>query len=212
MIGRRERPGACDPHVMAVREPTDVRDQTQREAGPRPGSGRRAWKFIAWFGALFLLFQSLIFLLLQPLGLVHRHLVWSARVSSIGLRQIGLDVQAHDNQIVSHEYILVVLPGCDALQSSALLIAGVFAFRASLFQKLVGTLVGSALLVLLNLFRLTSLFLIGRSHPELFDTAHLEVWQALFILAAFVEWALWIRWVGSGSRTRSTSNALREAR
>ena len=75
--------------------------------------------------------------------------------------------------------------------SAFLLLAGVFAFPASWRAKLVGAAAGVTLLMVLNLIRIISLFYIGVYWPKMFETAHIEVWQALFVGLTLLLWLGW---------------------
>jgi exosortase/archaeosortase family protein len=50
------------------------------------------------------------------------------------------------------------------------------------------------LLLILNLVRIVSLFLIGVYSPRIFALTHIDVWQALFIFLAVLLWILWLLW------------------
>jgi exosortase/archaeosortase family protein len=50
------------------------------------------------------------------------------------------------------------------------------------------------LLLILNLVRIVSLFLIGVYFHRIFDLTHIDVWQALFIFLAVLLWILWLLW------------------
>lgn len=90
---------------------------------------------------------------------------------------------------------IVVKPGCDAYQASAVLLAGILAFPASWRQRLLGAIAGVAVLSFLNLLRLGAILLVLVHRPELFDRMHVEVLPGVFVLAALGLWLGWILWV-----------------
>jgi hypothetical protein len=59
----------------------------------------------------------------------------------------------------------------------------------------------------LNLIRLVRLFHIGVHHPDAFDAAHTNVWQALIIFAIVGLWLGWTRWSDAFAYTL-TSNKI----
>jgi exosortase/archaeosortase family protein len=45
----------------------------------------------------------------------------------------------------------------------------------------------------LNVVRVISLFYLGQWNREVFEWAHLYVWQALIMLDVLIVWLLWVR-------------------
>lgn len=81
--------------------------------------------------------------------------------------------------------------GCDAIEPSALLASAVMASPVPFVSRLLAVGAGTALLMLLNLVRIISLYLFQVHYPAAFETMHLDVWQALFIILAIVLWGMW---------------------
>ena len=48
----------------------------------------------------------------------------------------------------------------------------------------------------LNVIRVISLAWILRHHPDVFETAHLVVWQSLIIFFTVLLWILWVTTLG----------------
>jgi len=96
--------------------------------------------------------------------------------------------------ISSPAFSVTVDPGCDGIEPIALFVCAVLAFPARFVRKIPGIIAGTLLLAALNFVRVVSLFLIGVYFPRAFAAAHLEVWQAMFILFAVVFWILWLLW------------------
>lgn len=124
----------------------------------------------------------------------------NADVSGEILRLFGSDITVTGNAITSPQASLVVAVGCDAIHPSALLVAGILAYPARVRKKLLGLVVGTLLLLSINLVRIVSLFYIQIHFPQAFDVMHIEVWQVLFIFLAIVFWALWVRRVEGAAR------------
>lgn len=58
--------------------------------------------------------------------------------------------------------------------------------------KLIGLLLGFVAIQSINVLRVISLFYIGQWDKEIFDLAHLYLWQALIILDAFIVFLIWL--------------------
>lgn len=78
-----------------------------------------------------------------------------------------------------------------------LLIALLFLFATQMHspigrQKLIGVLLGFLAIQAMNVIRVVSLFYLGQWDKDIFDFAHLYLWQALIILDAFVVFLIWL--------------------
>jgi len=98
-------------------------------------------------------------------------------------------------QSISGRFALTIERGCDAIEPSALFLAGVLAFPAPFLRKIPGMLIGTVCLMVINLVRIVSLYYVGVyfSH-QTFEIMHVNVWQALFIMLAILFWVLWALW------------------
>lgn len=85
--------------------------------------------------------------------------------------------------------------GCNGMEAVIILFAAVFAFPATLRQKLAGFALGFVAIQALNVVRIISLFYLGQWSHVWFEWFHLYLWQALIILDALVVWLLWLRWL-----------------
>ena len=75
-----------------------------------------------------------------------------------------------------------------------LFISAVLASPVAFLSKVPGLLIGFLFLMAMNLVRVISLFYIGIYFPSAFNTAHHDVWQAVFIILSILAWALWAIW------------------
>jgi exosortase/archaeosortase family protein len=89
------------------------------------------------------------------------------------------------------------------MEPSALLVAAVIASPVSIRARLVGAVLGTAILALMNLVRIVSLFYVGIHAPRVFEIIHVKGWQPAFILLALAFWVSWARW----ARGRETTTA-----
>jgi exosortase H (IPTLxxWG-CTERM-specific) len=99
-------------------------------------------------------------------------------------------------------FAVAILPGCNGVEASAILLAGMLAFPASWKMRLIGVAVGVLAVQLVNLVRIVSLFYIGQWSLEWFEIAHHLLWQALIMFDVIVVWLLWVRAVGKNSAMR----------
>ena len=125
-------------------------------------------------------------------GFFPAYLRLNARASGAILRVLGQDVSVRDQSIVSADGPAIDIErGCDAVEPSALFVSAVLASPVPFASRLFAAVAGSFALMLLNLVRVVSLFLVRVYHPDAFETMHLDVWQALFIILAILLWAMW---------------------
>jgi len=133
----------------------------------------------------------------------HPYLRFIARVTGGILGVLGYDITVADRAISSPDFSMAVVRGCDAIEPVAAFTAAVLASPVSFWLKIPGVVLGSLALLVINLARLVSLFLVGIYFPRAFDLIHMDVWQALFIVLAICFWAIWVQWA-----TRSGSDGL----
>lgn len=109
---------------------------------------------------------------------------------------------AFDHDVISHGRILQsqatgmgvsIEAGCNGVEAAIILIAGMVAFPAPWTFKLVGMAIGIAAVQAANLLRVISLYYLNIWNKEVFDFAHLYLWQALIMLDVLVVWLLWMR-------------------
>lgn len=118
---------------------------------------------------------------------------WNAAISSAILNVLGYGTAVSEANIMG-KFSINIKRGCDAIEPMALLSAIILAFPTTLKRKLPGVLIGIVALAILNIIRIVSLYLTGLYAPGIFDLMHLQVWQVLFILAALIYCAIWLRW------------------
>ena len=104
--------------------------------------------------------------------------------------------------------------GCNGVEATIVLIAAMCAFPAGWQQKLVGLACGILAVQGLNIVRVISLFYLGQWDMQMFEWAHLYVWQALIMLDVLVVWLVWVRMlprVGNGGGPAGGSAATASA-
>lgn len=109
------------------------------------------------------------------------------------LRSLGYEARVDGRQITSVEFAMAVTHGCDALELSLLLAAGLLAYPAGLAWKLGGLAGGFAGLAVLNFIRVVSLWIVGVHWRGAFDLVHFNLWPALLAGAAGLFFIAWSR-------------------
>lgn len=92
-------------------------------------------------------------------------------------------------------------PGCNGIEAFVVLCAAILAFSASWKHKLLGLGVGFVAIQVLNVLRVISLFYLGQWNMDVFNFAHIYLWQALIMLDVLVVWLIWIRALAPKSET-----------
>ena len=87
--------------------------------------------------------------------------------------------------------------GCNGVEASIVLIAGVLAFPARWKEKLIAIVVGFIAIQALNIVRIISLFYLGQWQYDIFEWTHLYFWPGLIMLDVLVVFAVYLRWLGS---------------
>jgi exosortase/archaeosortase family protein len=132
----------------------------------------------------------------------------NAEVTAAIIRALGDGADVHEMVIMGERYTLNLKRGCDALQAAAFYICAVLTSPVgiALRRRIVPVIVGTALLLAINLIRLLSLYYTGVFFPEWFDFMHVEFWQSVFI---FIPIVLWLFWLFRAMRRAARSNASR---
>ncbi len=149
-------------------------------------------RFLLIFGCCMGLYYVLTLLPVIKDGFFPAYLRLNASVSGAILDTFGEGVSVRDKSLISDKGPAIQIErGCDAVEPSALFVSAVLASPVPLLSRLSAALAGTFLLMVLNLVRVISLFLVRVYSPRAFETMHLDVWQALFIFLAIVLWAMW---------------------
>lgn len=116
-----------------------------------------------------------------------------AVVTSAALDGLGVAHARQGAMLVSRtsNVAVEIAPVCTGYFLFWLYLGAVLAFPSTWRQKLVGALVGAALIFVLNVVRILSLYWVLGAHPELFDELHLVVWQSVTILTIVLAWYVW---------------------
>jgi exosortase H (IPTLxxWG-CTERM-specific) len=116
-----------------------------------------------------------------------------ALCSSQILNIFGSWTSVSGTHLSSSDYGINVVYGCNGAFATAILLSGIIAYPSRIREKLVGVLIGIPAIFAINQIRVISLFLLGRSHPDVFEEAHVYVWQPIIIIFAILVWDFWAR-------------------
>jgi exosortase/archaeosortase family protein len=141
---------------------------------------------LAWFTVSFLPFWG---------HLVALYLEATAWLASSILNLLGQHSHVTGTSISSARFAIAVLQSCAASEMMAFFCAALLAFPASWGRKIVGLLAGTMGIALLNVVRISTVFLVGIYQPKYFQTLHEEVWPGLLVIAALMLALGWMRWV-----------------
>jgi exosortase H (IPTLxxWG-CTERM-specific) len=85
-------------------------------------------------------------------------------------------------QSATNGFAISIEAGCNGIEAAIVLIAAMLAFPAPWKHRLTGIVV-----------RVASLFYLGQWRAEIFEFAHLYVWQALIMFDVLIVWLIWMR-------------------
>ncbi len=118
-----------------------------------------------------------------------------ARLSATIVALFDPHIIAYGNviQSKSNGFGIAIEAGCNAVEACIVLIAAMLAFPAPWRHKLLGLAIGILAVQGVNIIRVISLFYIGQWRTDVFEFAHLYLWQALIMLDVLVVWLIWVR-------------------
>ena len=133
-----------------------------------------------------------------------------ALASALCMTWFDADV-VHQGKVLmsrSSGFAVSIEAGCNGIEATIVLTAGILAFPSTWMQKALGFIAGFFAVQVVNLLRIVSLYYLGQWDMTIFEFAHLYLWQALIMLDVLVVWLLWVGWVGKGASTvRVPANA-----
>lgn len=156
-------------------------------------------RFAALFLALFFVFQlsygQARGTVVERVAIDHATVAPSAAL--INLFTPAEQVRAEGHRLVSEGVRLSVLNGCEGTESLLLLCSAILAFRAPWKQKLIGMLLGGALVYAINQMRIVGLYYALRHDKGLFDAIHGYIGPTLIVVLACLFFLWWVRRIGS---------------
>lgn len=168
-----------------------------KPASTRAAVGERAWYYIARFALiLFALFAAEMTLFAQRL-LVEPWTGLLALASAVVARTVFPRTTAEGITLADPEsgFAISIVAGCNGVEAVIILSAAMFAFRTTWKHRVVGLLGGFLAVQVANVGRIVSLFALGQWNREVFEVAHLYLWQVLIMLDVLIVWMLWLRYL-----------------
>jgi len=160
------------------------------------------------FFILFLVLQAGLFgAELTPWAQKHFVEPWTNQLAAISATLVTLadpDVTATGKVLRSTQngFAVSIEAGCNGVEATIVLLAAVLAFPAPWKNKLIGLVAGVIAVQGLNIVRVISLFYLGQWDLDVFEWAHLYVWQALIMLDVLVVWLIWVRTLPRAAEAR----------
>jgi len=103
-------------------------------------------------------------------------------------------------QSTANGFAVSIEAGCNGVEATIVLVAAMLAFPAPWKHKIIGLVAGIIAVQGLNIVRIISLFYLGQWNYDVFEWAHLYVWQALIMLDVLIVWLLWVRTLPKAGR------------
>ena len=155
----------------------------------------KMWRFALVFVAVLACLFG--FEMLHPVrtAVIHPWTNLLAQISATIMSTVDADVFSHGRVIQSRAtgFGVSIEAGCNGVEAVIILVAGVLAFPAPWRFKVAGILIGFVAIQGVNLLRVISLYYLAQWNKDVFDFAHIYLWQALIMLDVLVVWMLWIR-------------------
>ena len=94
---------------------------------------------------------------------------------------------------LSGQTVVNVYEGCNAINVSILFVAFLFAYKGSLRQTFVFTIIGLIAIYIFNLFRVAGLFLVAKYFPDQLYLMHKFIFTGVIYAFVFFLWFLWVK-------------------
>ena len=114
-----------------------------------------------------------------------------AVASAALLNLLGQHVTVSGVILVAGSHAVSIQNGCNGIEAVVFLVAAILAFPATWRQRVVGLVAAIAVIQILNLVRVVTLFLLNRYKPDLFELFHLAIWQTVIGGAAIALFYVW---------------------
>jgi exosortase/archaeosortase family protein len=143
------------------------------------------------FAAYFAVFSALI-LFLDSRGLLRWLQDVTAIASDAGVRMLGIGTVRNGTLIHLSQRVLAIDLACTAVFIMALYAALVLAYPVSARDRLVGIVVGIAIISVGNVLRIVAAAVVAQTAPPLFTFFHDYLFQVGMVLLTVAAWAAWL--------------------
>jgi exosortase H (IPTLxxWG-CTERM-specific) len=154
---------------------------------------RREVRFLVLF--VVILGGGFTFLAWEPVNdhLVEPFTAGVATASGWSLDLLGQGVSQRGTVLRNDRFAVNIKNGCNGVEAMIIFLGAVLAFPAGWKSRLVGLVLGTLVIQVINLIRVVALFFTGAYFPAFFNSSHTVLWQSIVVLAAFL---LFIFWAG----------------
>jgi len=115
------------------------------------------------------------------------------KISTWLIRLIGIDVTANGAFLHLKSAVMEVKFGCNGLEAILLYVAAVLAFPASAKERLIGIVIGSTVLQILNIARIAWLAWVLEYQRDMFAIMHEYITQSIMIALAFIIFIIYLQ-------------------
>lgn len=154
---------------------------------------RAAARFAVTFVVLLALFYAVYIVGSQTEG-YRSYLALIAKVAGTVLQGLGVEATISGRLIEAKAFRFEIVPGCDGMEALALFGSAVLASPVALRPRLVFLVAGVVVLMVVNLLRIVTLFLVGLRFPASLEQMHWDLWPGILILLVLSCWLIWARW------------------
>lgn len=116
-------------------------------------------------------------------------------ISQYFIQLIGIHVETSNEFIYLNSSALQIEFGCNGLEAILLFTVAVLAFEGSIKNKIIGIVLGSSVLQLINIARIVLLAYVLEYHDKYFEVMHIYVTQSMMVVLALVVFLLYLAWI-----------------
>jgi exosortase/archaeosortase family protein len=120
---------------------------------------------------------------------INRHVAWLAQWC---LHAMGIKAVSAGPVVTVSGFAVEIKNNCNAIYEIGLYAAAVWAYPASVRQRLIGTAIGASVLYVVNAARILGLIALGVYARDWFEVAHLYGWQLVFLAVVATCWLTWV--------------------
>lgn len=146
------------------------------------------------FGFLFLGFAaSMLFMYIQfgeALPLLSTHSTATSVVSWLNL--LGVKAAAEGSLVFLPNFIYLIVPECTPTYGLVVYYAAVLAYPTLLKKRLIGLVIGTPVIMVVNLLRLISISFIGMARPGMALAVDFYVYPAVFLIIIALSYWFWL--------------------
>ncbi len=186
----------------------------QQKATPSPSFLKKHWqekssvfKFIAAFFGCMLLFYAMYYSVFFENYLKGPILQVQTSAGAMLLNLFGMSVSSSGDVIAGSGISVQVAGGCDGLEATALLLAAILVFPLPFKFKWPGLLAGVLTLTVLNVIRISGLYLVKLHWPSGFDFMHIQGGLYLFSFVTILLMLIWANWALKGYKKDQLINS-----